>query len=93
MIRPHTIWHLLNLPCRGVTRLASESLDRDLAPLESLTVRAHLLYCRACRRYVRQIRLLRAAFRRLATCDDAGHAGPSLPDDVRERIKDALRDC
>jgi hypothetical protein len=87
------IWHLLNLPCEGMSRLASESLDRDLDLMERIALRSHLLYCTACRRYRRQLERLRRAMRRLADSLEAGvpPLDPSLPDEVRERIKRALR--
>ncbi len=93
MSRPNEIWRLLNLPCDGMTRLASESLDRDLNLLERLALRSHVLYCSACRRYLRQIRLLRDAMRHLLTQVESGEPFPdtTLPDDARERIKQALR--
>jgi hypothetical protein len=79
-----------------MVRLASESLDRDLRRLERFALRAHLLYCTPCRRYLRQINLLRRALRRLASgLESEGQPplpGPALPDDVRERIKRALDD-
>ena len=88
-----TWWCLLNLPCEGISRLASESLDRDLGRLERVALRSHLLYCAACRRFHRQIKLLRCAMRRLARRVEAGapSSGMGLPDDVRERIKRALK--
>jgi hypothetical protein len=76
-----------------MTRLASESLDRDLSRLERVALRLHLLYCSGCRRYARQITLLREAMRRLLNRLESGEPlpGAALPDDVRERIKHALR--
>ena len=58
MSRLKTLWCLLNLPCEGMSRLASESLDRDLGRLERVALRSHLLYCAACRRFQRQIQFL-----------------------------------
>ena len=94
MSRLRSIWRLLNLPCREMSRLASESLDRDLDRLERIALRSHLVYCLACRRYLRQLLLLRRAMRRLATRLESGSDldGPGLPDDVRVRIKQALKD-
>jgi hypothetical protein len=93
MSRLKTVWRLLNLPCREMTRLASESLDRDLDRLERTALRLHLLYCMACRRYARQIRLLRIALRQLASGIEVDLLlpGPGLPDGARDRIKRALK--
>lgn len=67
MSRLKTLWCLLNLPCEGMSRLASESLDRDLGRLERVALRSHLLYCAACRRFQRQIQFLGCAMLRLAS--------------------------
>jgi hypothetical protein len=94
MSRPPSIWRLLNLPCQGMARLASETLDRKLIPRERMALRLHLLYCTACRRYERQLRLLQLAMSRLARRleTDQPLPGPALPDEVRERIKRALKE-
>ena len=94
MKHPGAVWRLLHLPCREASRLASESLDRDLGTMDRLALRSHLLCCRACRRYRRQIGLLREAMRRLAPRAESGDdlPGPALPDDVRDRIERALKD-
>lgn len=84
------IWRLLNMPCEGITRLASESLDRELSWVERLTLRCHLTCCAACRRYGRQVEFLSRAARRVGGGVPLG--GPRLPDDVRERIRRALRE-
>ena len=94
MNRLKDCWHLLNMPCEGMSRLASESLDRDLTSLERLALRSHLIYCRTCRRYLRQIELLTALARRFAGRleADVPEAGPRLPDEIREAIKRSLRE-
>ena len=86
-------WRLLNMPCRGMTRLASESLDRDLGRFERVALRAHLGYCSPCRRYFRQIRALTRLLRKFADPHqaDAAVTGPKLPDDVRARMKRRIR--
>ena len=94
MTRLKNVWRLLNLPCREMTRLASESLDRDLGRLERVALKAHLFYCISCRRYFRQVLLLRRTLRQVANHLETGQIlpGPGLPDDVRARIKQALRE-
>ena len=96
MRRPGAVWRRLHLPCREASRLASESLDRDLGAIDRLALRSHLLCCSACRRYRRQIGLLRDAMRQIAaraeSGDDLDLPGPPLPDDVRDRIGRALKE-
>jgi hypothetical protein len=94
MGRLNDAWRLLNLPCDGMTHLASESFDRPLGRLESVALRTHLLYCGSCRRYSQQIKVLRYALRRLSTRleTDDPLPGPSLPDDVRDKITRSLNE-
>ncbi|HKI17169.1 MAG TPA: zf-HC2 domain-containing protein [Isosphaeraceae bacterium] len=93
MNRLKNIWHRFNLPCEELTRLASESLDRDLNRLERVALRSHLLYCAACRRYLRQLKLVQSALERLATRleTDDPLPGPGLPAGVREQMKRLLK--
>ena len=94
MTRLQAFWSLLNLPCQGMCGLASESLDHDLGRLGRFALRSHLLYCGACRRFQRQIKLLRCAMRRLPVHIEDGKLLPdtNLPDEVRRRIRRALKE-
>jgi predicted anti-sigma-YlaC factor YlaD len=94
MSRLRDVWRLLNSSCLDMNRLTSESLDHDIGRPERAALRAHLVYCPGCRRYARQITLLRTALRRFADRLESDHClpGPALPDDVRERIKQSLKD-
>lgn len=60
--------------CRQVTQRASDHLERGLPWHARLQVRLHLLVCRACERYVRQMALTRDALRALK---DPGPSAPS----------------
>lgn len=93
MNRLRKLWHLASLPCEGMSRLTSESLDRELTRAERAALGLHTLYCSACRRYLRQLKLVRRALRGLAGRleADAPLPGPGLPDDVRQEIKRSLR--
>ena len=51
------------LTCREATRLMSEAQDRELETSERLSLRLHLLACRGCRAYRRQMDFLRSACR------------------------------
>jgi hypothetical protein len=83
----------MNLTCEEVASLVSQSIDRELSRGERLAVQLHLLYCSACRRYRRQILLIREALLRFIPADGQEDPhGPSIPPDVRERIKRALRE-
>jgi predicted anti-sigma-YlaC factor YlaD len=52
------------LSCRQVHDHASALVDRELSTREAVAVRLHLLMCGACRRFIRQFRLLTRVLRR-----------------------------
>ena len=87
-----TIKYILTLSCDEATRLTSAAMDRRLSPVERIGLRLHYLCCRFCRRYRRQLRLIRDLLRR---CEDhisseADVSATTLPPDARERIRQAL---
>jgi hypothetical protein len=81
---------LLFAPCDPIARLVSESLDRPLPRSHRIAVQLHLLYCSACRRYRRQIRLIREALRGE---EASAETAPGLSADARRRIEDTLRNA
>jgi len=51
------------LSCKEVTRLVSEGMDRRLSLGRRIAVRIHLVMCKFCSRYRRQILLMREVAR------------------------------
>ena len=82
------------LRCREISKLVSESMERDLPLRRRLEVRMHLMMCRMCAGFARQVRLLRRAAReypeRLGPDENAPEA--RLSEEARERIKATLHD-
>jgi hypothetical protein len=77
--------------CKEVTRMVSESLDRKLPLHQRIGIRMHLLMCRFCSRYRKQLLLLRETMR-LYDMQRVGLETPvTLPEEARERIKLSLR--
>ncbi len=88
-----TIKQILALRCDESTRLISEGLDRDLPFGERLAVRLHAVSCGPCRRYRKQLALLREAFKRCWTGSASLAApGESLSDEAHRRIEQTLAD-
>jgi hypothetical protein len=81
---------LLSLTCAESARLQSEGLDRQLTRLERFGLRVHLVLCAGCRRYGRQLRLLRNALRGFPK-DDSHLPEGSLSEESRARIKQSMR--
>ena len=81
------------LRCREITKLVSESMERQLPVRERMHIWMHLMMCRLCSGFSRQMQLLRRAARenpdRLGP--DEGAAESKLPEGARERIKAVLR--
>ena len=76
-------------PCKEMSRLISQLLDRKLPFHLRLGVRIHLLYCDFCSRYAKQITLMRNAARRLST-EGVEMGSSSLSQQARESIKRSL---
>ena len=77
--------------CREVSRLQSEALDHALTPLQRFGLRVHLILCKWCRRYGKQIRFLRRAAHEHS--DQVAEASPgTLSPEARQRLKRVLLD-
>jgi hypothetical protein len=84
------------LSCREIARLASEQMDSGAElPLGTrMSMRLHLMMCKYCSRYVRQIRLIgdltgRYTVERL---QDGEEPAP-MPAEARERLTRQVRDA
>ena len=76
--------------CREASRLQSLALDGPLSFSQRLGLRIHLLLCRWCRRYGKQLSFLRVAARKLVG-EDLGLPRQGLSPEARERLKKILQ--
>jgi predicted anti-sigma-YlaC factor YlaD len=79
------------LDCRSIEALISRSMDTRLSRRERLAIRLHLVYCRLCRAYRRQLDFLRRALSRSPEQFDAMLRGATMPTGLRERLERTLR--
>lgn len=79
------------LSCKEVSLLLSRACDERLPWRVRLAVRLHLLYCRGCRQFEKQLHVLRSAAHRLADHLDAT-SRQVLPEAARRRIRKAMAD-
>jgi len=81
------------LTCKDVTRLISESMDRSLPLRKRVGVRVHLLVCKFCARYERQLLLIRETVRRLVETEETagGTLGEPLSEEAKARLRRSLR--
>lgn len=74
------------LTCRDASRLQSQAQDRRLSFAERFGLRLHLLICDNCRRFARQLRLIREACRQAGTSERMGAEREGLGPDAKARI-------
>jgi hypothetical protein len=77
------------LSCKDVTQLISESMDHSLPIGKRIGVRLHLLMCKFCSRYERQLLLIRETVRRIVATEEK--PGETLSEEAKERIRKSLR--
>jgi hypothetical protein len=77
--------------CAEMTKLASQSQDRRLTIPQRISIRLHFLICAWCKRYFKQMTVIRSAAR---DCGDHVPPDPdtSLSPEAKERITRALHD-
>lgn len=78
------------LSCKEATRLVSEKLDRDLPLWRRLGLRLHVLMCRGCSRYTRQVKTLDRVVSEHYRSDPPPAGPECLSDNSLERIKTSL---
>jgi hypothetical protein len=76
--------------CNKISRLVSESFDREIPLFQKVGLRIHFLMCRICSRYADQLRILRetVCLYGMPKKDD----GPlvSLPTQAKDRVKSSI---
>jgi hypothetical protein len=84
------------LSCRETTQLISESIERKLTLQQRMTVRAHLLMCRVCSRFRKQLLFMEKAIGLFVENEKEGklpvESEPSLSPEARERLKISIRE-
>lgn len=77
--------------CDELLPLMSKRMDGSLTWRESVKLRLHNHICDWCRRYARQLLLIREAMRKQQShMEDSSLADSTLSTDARERLKRAL---
>lgn len=87
IIKPVT--DLLTPPCEDITRLISKSLDTRLSIREKWQVRIHIIGCKLCHRYQKQLAAMDRMFKKSAAIFKTDHenAGEGLSEEAYQRIK------
>ncbi len=95
--------HLMNFIMRGMNKLTStcdvitqkisESMDHKISLRNRLKIRLHVMFCKLCRRYQRQLMTMHTLFELHLQQEEESilPKGPTLTSEARERIKQNLR--
>lgn len=79
--------HPFGLTCQDITRLVSESMDHTLPLTQRLKIRIHLVMCKYCARFEKQMRFLR----QVCQAHEELSSESALSANARDRIRHALR--
>ena len=81
------------LSCKDVTQLISESMDHSLPIGKRIGMRLHLLMCKFCARYERQLLLICETVSHIAATEEKPGESPgeTLSEEAKERIRKSLR--
>jgi len=77
--------------CKEVTRMVSESLDRKLPLYQRIGVRIHLLMCKFCSRFKKQLLFLRETIHLHVERGKDTELSTKLPPEARERIRKSIQ--
>ena len=78
--------------CKKVSKMVSESMDRKFPLHRRLLITTHLLMCKYCNRFKKQLLILRHAVDLENIHEEVLGRYPSLSKETREQIKQAMRD-
>lgn len=76
--------------CKKVTYLVSESLDRKLSLYQRMGIRIHLMMCKFCSRYQKQLLLLRKTAHLYSESSEDSDLSIQLSSEVGKRIKESM---
>jgi hypothetical protein len=88
---PRRLLRILTLHCDEASALASQAMDEPLDLPERLALGGHRLVCAPCRRFARQLRLLRLAQRASRPAPDP--QGDALSPETKVRLTAVFRDA
>lgn len=77
--------------CSDVSQLVSRSMDAPLPLVRRLGVRAHLMVCRYCSLFRRQLFAIRRLSRDVSGNPPEGQASKKLSDQAKARMKENIR--
>lgn len=77
------------LTCKEATQLISKSLDHQLNWRERFKVRVHLITCKYCKRFLKQLTVLRDAFSQITKSIEMDDS-IQIPAETKTRISNSI---
>lgn len=94
MNRWQKLKHILACSCHSAAELSSRRLEERLPLSDRLALAGHLLVCRSCRHFNRQVTAMRTLVRTVATrFAEAAASEETLSAEARDKITRAIRDA
>jgi len=75
--------------CKDISELVSQGMDTQLPLMKRLSIRLHVSMCSLCRRYEKQLHMLRVGTHHYASPDE-NQVQESLSPEARERLQRKL---
>jgi len=79
------------LSCKQIGELLSQGLDRKLSLSERIKLKFHLIICKTCNCYDKQLQFVARSARRLMQPDKDNQGIPPLSDNASARISDTIK--
>ncbi len=77
--------------CKDVSQKVSQSMDMTLPLYQRAAIQFHLMMCRYCARFSRQLKMLRRLSRHSDSDPPPDEPSEKLSNEAKQRIKDALQ--
>ncbi len=77
------------LDCKQASQIISQSLDRNLTIRERFALKLHLLICKYCKLFSRQMQILRVAIKQMSASIENNHK-IEMPSEAKKRITDLV---
>lgn len=79
------------LSCKEVSQLVSESMDRPVLMSEALEMKMHLIMCKFCSRFKKQLQSIRKTVRENADLIEEVGERAKLCSEAKERLKHLIK--
>lgn len=73
--------------CEMITQKISESMDHKISFIDRIKIRIHLLGCKFCQRFEKQLLTMRKIIENQANNLDELSTGPKLSDEAKNKMK------